>query len=413
MAVFQIKDAYAVMNALARQATAQADISVVDHQSFIDAGTKTLATGTENVLNSLARTIAKVVMQTRPYTGKFSLINASENQWNSRLAKVSFYAADNSPSGAFNTDLNTNIADGNGEASGAGSMWEQKLPKVVERFFLSEAAWDKFYTTPLVQLQNAFNDEATFVSFMNGVMTEIGNDIETTLESRNRAIVADRIAGVYLQATAATPKLPAESCVDMIAYFNEKMGTTYTREEVITEHLTEFLEVWAAKVNIDSDRLEERTAKYHDPMTITEDGVTYSVLRHTPKSKQKMFYFKEFFTEARARVLPSIFNPNMIPETNGEGVTYWQSSKDADRMKIKCKPALPDGATSANVELDYVLGILFDTDALATNNQFTGAFTTPVNARHLYTNTFYHYKFGSISDYTENSIIYYLGEGGE
>lgn len=413
MAVFQIKDAYAVMNALARQATAQADISVVDHQSFIDAGTKTLATGTENVLNSLARTIAKVVMQTRPYTGKFSLINASENQWNSRLAKVSFYAADNSPSGAFNTDLNTNIADGNGEASGAGSMWEQKLPKVVERFFLSEAAWDKFYTTPLVQLQNAFNDEATFVSFMNGVMTEIGNDIESTLESRNRAIVADRIAGVYLQATAATPTLPAESCVDMIAYFNEKMGTTYTREEVITEHLTEFLEVWAAKVNIDSDRLEERTAKYHDPMTITEDGVTYSVLRHTPKSKQKMFYFKEFFTEARARVLPSIFNPNMIPETNGEGVTYWQSSKDADRMKIKCKPALPDGATSANVELDYVLGILFDTDALATNNQFTGAFTTPVNARHLYTNTFYHYKFGSISDYTENSIIYYLGEGGE
>lgn len=411
MAVFQIKDAYAVMNALARQATAQADIAVVDHTSFVDAGTKTLATGTENVLNSIARTIAMVVMQSRPYKGKFSLINASENQWNTRLAKVSFYAADNSPSGAFNTDLNTNIADGNGEASGAGSMWEQKLPKVVERFFLSEAAWDKFYTTPLVQLQNAFNEEGTFVAFMNGVMTEIGNDIETTLESRNRALVADRIAGTYL--LNKNNVLSDETCVDMIAYFNEKMGTTYTRDEVITEHLTEFLEVWAAKVNIDSDRLEERTAKYHDPMTITESGVTYSVLRHTPKANQKMFYFKEFFTEARARVLPSIFNPNMIPETNGEGVTYWQSSKDADRMKIKCKPSLPDGATSENVELDYVLGILFDTDALASINQFTGAFTTPVNARKLYTNTFYHYKFGSISDYTENSIIYYLGEGGE
>ena len=57
MASFQVKDAYAVMNALARQATGQADISVVDHTSFIDAGTKTLATGTENVLNSIARTI--------------------------------------------------------------------------------------------------------------------------------------------------------------------------------------------------------------------------------------------------------------------------------------------------------------------------------------------------------------------
>lgn len=413
MPSFQIKDAYAIMNALARQATAQADIAVVDHTSFIDAGTKTLATGTENVLNSIARTIAKVVMQSRPYKGKFSLISASENQWNTRLAKISFYSDDNSPSGAFNTDLNTNIATGNDDDSGAGSMWEQKLPRAVERFYLSEAAWDKFYTTPLVQLQNAFNDEATFVAFMNGVMTEISNDIESTLEARNRALVADRIAGVYLQATAATPTLPAETCVDMIAYFNGKLGTTYTRDEVIQDHLTEFLEVWAAKVNIDSDRLEERTVKYHDAMTITDGGVTYSVLRHTPKANQKMFYFKEFFTEARARVLPSIFNPNLIPETNGEGVTYWQSSKDADRMKIKCKPALPDGATSSTVEIDYVLGMLFDTDAIASINQFTGAFSTPVNARHLYTNTFYHYKFGSVQDYTENSIIYYLGEGGE
>lgn len=413
MPSFQVKDAYAVMNALARQATAQADIDVVDHTSFIDAGTKTLATGTENVLNSIARTIAYVVIASRPYSGKFGLIAATENQFNSRKAKINFYAADNSASGAFNTDLNTNIADGNVETSGAGSMWEQKLPKVVERFFLSEAAWDKFYTTPMVQLQAAFNDEATFVRFMNGYMTEVQNDIESTIESRNRSLVADRIAGVYLQATATTPTLGPECAVDMTAYFNEKCGTTYTRDEILQEHLTEFLELWVAKIKIDSDRLEERTKKYHNPLTITEDGVDYNVLRHTPKANQKMFYYGELFTEAHARVLPEIFNPQYLSAANGEAVTYWQSSIDADRMKIKCKPALPDGAESEDVELDYVIGLIFDTDAIQSINQFQGAFTTPVNARKLYTNTFYHYKFGSIQDYTENSIIYYLGEGGE
>lgn len=413
MPSFQVKDAYAVMNALARQATAQADIDVVDHTSFIDAGTKTLATGTENVLNSIARTIAYVVIASRPYSGKFGLIAATENQFNTRKAKINFYAADNSASGAFNTDLNTNIADGNVETSGAGSMWEQKLPKVVERFFLSEAAWDKFYTTPMVQLQAAFNDEATFVRFMNGYMTEVQNDIESTIESRNRSLVADRIAGVYLQATATTPTLGPECAVDMTAYFNEKCGTTYTRDEILQEHLTEFLELWVAKIKIDSDRLEERTKKYHNPLTITEDGVDYNVLRHTPKANQKMFYYGELFTEAHARVLPEIFNPQYLSAANGEAVTYWQSSIDADRMKIKCKPALPDGAESEDVELDYVIGLIFDTDAIQSINQFQGAFTTPVNARKLYTNTFYHYKFGSIQDYTENSIIYYLGEGGE
>lgn len=406
MAVFQIKDAYQVMNSLARQATAQSDITVTDHTSFIDAGTKTLATGTENVLNTIARTIASVIMQTRPYKGKFSLISATFDQFNTRKAKISFYSDDNSPSGAFNTDLNTNIATGNVESSGAGSMWEQKLPRVVERFFLSEAAWDKFYTTPLVQLQNAFNDEGTFVAFMNGVLTEITNDIESTIEARNRSIVADRVAGVYLQHKNGV--LGDETVVNMTKYFNDTCGTSYTTKQIVENHLTELLELWASKIKIDSDRLEERTKKYHDPMTITENGTDYNVLRHTPKGSQKMFYFKEFFNQARARVLPEIFNPNLIPETNGEGVTYWQSSKDADRMKIKCKPALPDGGVSENVELDMVLGLLFDTDAMGTINQFEGAYTTPVNARHLYTNTFYHYKFGAIQDYTENSIIYIM-----
>lgn len=409
MASFQIKDAYAVMNALARQATAQADIAVVDHQSFVDAGTKTLATGTENVLNSIARTIAAVVMQSRPYKGKFSLINASENQWNTRLAKISFYSDDNSPSGAFNTDLNTNIATGNVEASGAGSMWEQKLPRVVERFYLSEAAWDKFYTTPLVQLQNAFNEESTFVAFMNGVMTEIQNDIESTLEARNRALVADRIAGVYLLNKNGV--LGNETVVNFTTYFNKKCGTNYTTKEILTEHLTELSELITSKLQIDVDRLEERSKKYHDPMTVTEGGVEYNVLRYTPRGKVKAFWFDELWKDAKTRVMPSIFNKEYINPEMGEKVQYWQSNKnDDDRMKIKCKPALPDGAVSENVELDIVLGIIFDEDALASINQFTGAFTTPVNARKLYTNTFYHYKFGSVQDYTENSIIYIMND---
>ena len=126
---------------------------------------------------------------------------------------------------------------------------------------------------------------------------------------------------------------------------------------------------------------------------------------------QKLMLFSEFIAKAKTRVMPEIFNPEYLSLSNYEGVTYWQSSKPGDRMKVDCKPALPNGATSSEVSLDYVIGILFDTDSIQSVNQFTGAFTTPVEARKLYTNTWYHYKFGSIQDYTENSIIYYLGEG--
>ena len=239
------------------------------------------------------------------------------------------------------------------------------------------------------------------------------NDIESTIESKNRSLVADRIAGVYAKVTAATPQLGAECAVDMTKYFNDKCGTTYTRDEILQEHLTEFLELWVAKIKLDSDRLEERTKLYHDPYTVTESGVDYNILRHTPKAYQKMFYSSEFFTEAKARVLPEIFNPQYLDASQGEAVTYWQSTKPADRLKIKAKVPMGDGNADATVELDYVLGIIFDTDAIMSINQFEGAFTTPLEARKMYRNVWYHWKFGAYNDYSENSIIYYMGEGGE
>lgn len=409
MAAFQINDCYAIMNSLMRQASAQTSITVTDHTSFIDAGTTVLATGTENILNAIARTIAQVVMQSRKYTGKFGIINATSNQFNTRKAKISFYSSDNDASGAFNTDLNNNIVDGgNLETDGVGSQWEVKLPRVVERFFLSEAAWDRFYTTPLIQLQNAFNNEATFVEFMNNWLTEITNDIEQTIESRNRALVVDRIAGTYLQVKNSV--LGPECAVNMTTYFNTKCGTNYTTQEILTEHLTELSELITSKLQIDVDRLEERTKKYHDPMTVTDSGVDYNVLRFTPRSKVKAFWYDELWKDAKTRVMPSIFNTEYINPEKGEKVSFWQASEDASRMKIKCKPALPNGAVSSNVELDYVLGIIFDEDALETINQFEGTYTTPIHARKVAQNTFIHYKFGMINDYTENAIIYYMND---
>ena len=417
MATFNVKDVYSIMNVLARQATGQADISVVDHTGFIDAGTKTLATGTENVLNAIYRTIAVIRFQSRPYTGKFGLIAADSNSFNTRMAKISYYSSDNTASGAFNTDTHTNIADGydngtNNDQS-VGNMWEQNLPKAVERFFLKEAAYDKGYTTPMVQLQNAFNTEADFVRFWNGVMVEIENDVQSTTEARNRAVVADRIAGTY--ALVKGNELGSECVVDLTAEFNKAYGTNYSRAYIVANEKERLLKLFISRFAIISDRLEERSVFYHDPLTIAASGSNpaYNVLRFTPKANQKFMYASEFFKDLRVNVLPNIFNPSMLPESNGEGVTYWQSNKEGSRLKISCKPALPAESkvdASAGVELDNVIGILFDDEAIKNTWQFQGVYTTPVEARKLYTNTWMHWKFGSISDYTENAVIFILGE---
>ena len=94
--------------------------------------------------------------------------------------------------------------------------------------------------------------------------------------------------------------------------------------------------------------------------------------------------------------------------TQLEGVQYWQTAKDP--YKVDVKPALPDNATSSEVKIDVVVGMLFDTDSLMSNIRYEGMLATPINARHGYRNEFWHFLFSSWNDYSENGIIYYMSD---
>ena len=58
--------------------------------------------------------------------------------------------------------------------------------------------------------------------------------------------------------------------------------------------------------------------------------------------------------------------------------------------------------------MDYVVGILFDRDAIITNFQFEGANTTPIEARKKYRNTWFHNQKNAINDFTENAILFIM-----
>lgn len=407
---FQVKDAYSVMNSLVRQATGQADITVTDASSFIDAGNTLLSAGVENTLSALSVLIGRTIIASRPYTGKFKIITEnSADAFAQRVRKISFYARDNEASGMYNTDINTNLGAGLDDESGAGSQWTQNPPKVVEYNYFSQFAWDKSTTVYEEQLKVAFTDEASFIDFINGCLIEVQNDIESTIEARNRLVVLSRMGANKLMVDNGS--LGSECAINFTKEFNDTYGTHYSTEEILTLHRTEFLEFFIASFKILSDKMENRSTLYHDPLTITEGTapatITYSVLRHTPKNRQKFIYFSPIFTQLKM-VFAEIFNPQYLDLPNGEGIEYWQSISDPSAIDVT--PALPDGATSSEVKLDLVLGLLFDTEAIRTNNVFTGMYQTNWNAKHVYKNLFWHYKYGVMQDMSENAVLMYMAD---
>ena len=413
--VLTTKDAYQIINLLVREATGQdATIQAVDPSTFVSVGETVLATGVENTLNALSMVLGRTFMAVRPYNAKFRSLNSiNSGLYANRLRKISFYAREAVIDGASNTDLKTNFADGydNGTNSTASapSMWEQNQPMPLEMNFAGSSEWQTVTTVYEKQLQVAFRGPDEFAAFVNGIMTEKGNDIESEKEAFNRMTLLNAMAGVYDLSTYMDG-----SAVNLTSEFNSEHNTSYSTSQLLTTYFTEFLEWFVAYVKIVSNRMTNRSKKYHWSPTKTVSGVTYDILRHTPKDRQKLIMLNDFWIKAESMVKPQVFNENYLSFGNFEGVDFWQNEYDVSAISIT--PAIPDaagtnsGAQTAGtaVQLDYVLGFLFDEDALMVDYQFDSATTTPLEARKHYRNMWWTMRKNAICDFTENMILFYM-----
>lgn len=410
------KDCYALMNLLVKQATGQQSITVTDLSSFVSAGETVLATGLENVTNSLNIVLGRTIVASRPYKAKLAMMEAIDTGvYTSRLRKISYYSKNALPDGAHNTDLFTNLKEGftagqNDEGSGAQStksQWEQHQPIPLEMNFAGTSVWQDCITTYEVQLQTAFRSPEDFANFVSGYLTEHGNDIESQREAWNRMNLLNKIGQVY-DMRADMPL----SVVDLTTEFNTRFGTNYTGAQLRSTYLKEFLAFMTATIKETMEFMTDRSVKYHWSPAKNVGGVDYSLLRHTPYNKQRLYMYQPLFTEAEALVLPEIFRPEYLDiKKQYEGVSYWQS--ETSRASVNVTPAVIDTDTGLQkagepVNLEFVVAVLTDVDALVTNMQLDRTATTPLEARKLYRNTWQTFARNAVCDPTENTVIFIM-----
>lgn len=415
------KDAYTLINLLVKEATGQdATIQAVDSSSFVSVGETILASGVENTLNALSMVLGRTFVAVRPYNAKFMTVNAiNSGLYSNRIRKISYYSRGAVIDGASNTDLRTNFAMGydngsngtnavTGLPNSAPSMWEQNAPVPLELNFGGSSEWQTVTTIYEKQLQVAFRSEADFIDFVSGIMTEKGNDIESMKEAFNRMTVLNAIAGV-IDLNSVTG-----GAINLTEAFNTAMGTQYTTAQLQTTYFTEFLEFFVATIKTISDRMTNRSAKYHWSPAKQINGVDYTLLRHTPKDRQKLMIYNPFWINAEARVKPAVFNERYLDFGNFEGVDFWQNELDPSAIDIT--PAIPNTSNPAQqtvgnrVQLDYVLGFMFDEDACMVDYQFDSATTTPLEARKHYRNMWWTIRKNSINDFTENMLVFYMAD---
>lgn len=404
------QDAHVIMNELVKQATGQSALAAVDTSNFVSAGETVLATGMENTLNSLSLVLGRTFAAVRPYDAKFRIVNAiNTGEYAHRIRKISYYSRPAQPAGDWNTQLYTNFApgftngqnaDAEGKAQSVKSMWEQNPPVVMEKNFGGSSVWDVTQTIYEYQLKPAFRSDDAFAEFVSGIMTERANDIESQKEAFSRMLVLNHIA-------ATLDNGAVESMVNLTKAFNTRYGTSYTSAQLLGDHYTEFMKFFVATVQTYSDRMTNRDTLYH----IAPSKSGYELLRHTPKDRQRLMLYNPFINEARAMVMSGIFNPGYLDVNNYEGVDYWQSVETPAAINVT--PAIMNTNTGIqvagnNVTQNYIVGVLYDVDAMMIDFQLDSSGVSPLEVRKMYRNMVWHFSRNAISDQTEKTIVFYM-----
>ena len=436
MAQFKRTDGYALMNAVMAQLTGQDSYQVIDARGFMDAGKLAMTYSTDEIFNALTIVGARLFTATRPYKAPLWLIDSiNSGYFNNRIRKISYYSTWALPSGAFNTNLYTNLADGftNGEnfdssnppvAQSTKDMYEQHPVHPLEMNFMNSTVWQDCLTRYEDQIKIAFTSEDEWARFWSGVLTEKGNDIEQRKESHNRLTLLSRMGLAAAMGDYSSAIKGASTVIDLTAEYNKKFGTNYTGTQLRTTYLKSFLEFFTSEFKQISNLMTKRSLMFHVAPSLTLADGSHYILRHTPKSEQRLMMFTPFWDDAKAIVMPEIFNDEYLAAPQFESVDYWQAfDMDVDkRASINLKVTVPawlenlilnttgSSDTAYVFQPDYVLGCLFDKDAVLTDFQFEAARTTPLEARKNYINTWIDFGLGAIGDPTENFVLFVMSE---
>lgn len=389
------EQAYQLIALLHQQATGENTIQPTDLSSFISVAQATLAVGTEQTLNAISQVIGRTLIAVRAYDEKFKGLEFNEDTWGGIIRKINYV---DTPAEADPTHA---TADGY-----SIDQYVVRKPKVLETRYVGSDVWMGAYTIYRVQLETAFQNEASFGSFMTGLMTHFLNERTQWFENLKRSILANAIASVKLMNNS-------DQIVHLLSEYNTITGASpaFTAQTIMQPANFKPFMQWAySRVAEVSELMTERSGMFQQPMVDGSNNLI-PINRHTPYEMQRAYFTAQFLNAMDAQVLADTYHPNFLTYSDVEPVAFWQSIKTP--MSISAKPVYvdTDGTVkvgASNQVVSAIVGLLFDRDCMGYNIFRESLEASPYNAEGQYYNLFAHADVQLQYDPTEKCVLFLL-----
>ena len=377
---------YSLLNSVNQQSEGKIDITVVDTASFVALGDAVLSssTNTEPFLNSLCQLIYRDVVEGRAYKSPLRSLMKGTAEWGAIVRKVSVDMPE------LEEEKAVPLTDGQ-----SVDQYTVKLPKVHQWLFVSRTPYSAFVTIQRVWLKEAFKSEAAMESFIATVFLKIQNRLELSIENLTKMAIANYIG-----------LSKANQTFNLVSMYNAEKGLTDTnaiQAGISAMHNADFMR-WAVGI------IKEVMSN------LSSMSVLYNYEgeeRFTPYAEQHLMMLSRFKTQLETTALYGAFNEEYVNIVQKEIVPHWQGKGTtpmdfAKQSKIVVKVRVPGSEASSEKQIENVVAVLFDNEAVGAYRQIEEVATTPLNARGLYTNTFFHEQQLWFNAVDENFVVFTL-----
>lgn len=370
---------YEIVNDVAAQTMGESALTATDTASLVAMGNAVLSsnTNTECFIDTLVQRIGKTIISYRPYKSKLGLFAVSDMTMGAIMQKVKVQM----PSAV--EDVTTQLEDGQ-----AIDHYIVAKPKAHQKLFVKRTPYTFFITIQKKWLREAFTSETAMGSFIAAIYGEVENALELSQENLARLCMANFMV---------TASQTQSRVVDLVTKYNAATGGSVpTGEKALANE--GFLRYSLGVIKSISKRMETMSVLYNDG---TEQ-------RHSPIADQRFVSLIDFQTALETQVEWAAFNEQYVQKMTGIEVPYWQAAKSPFDIDLLIEDPTDPEADPTEETLDNIVAVLHDRDALGTYRKEVEVATTPLNARGLYTNQFWHMNDLYFNDITENGIIFTL-----
>ena len=381
------EQAAAVLNNIRKQVTGETAAAPVNTSQFISIGTTILQAGYEPTLSAITQMIAKTIFSIRPYNRKFGGIKMDEQQWGAIVRKLAIVDTD------WETDTHYDLIDGQ-----SLDHYVIKKSPVLQLNFYGQNVFERHMTIYTNQLDSAFADPSSFGRFMAMLTQNIMDMIEQNHESIARMTIGNFIGAKVSQNNGV---------VHLLTEYNAETGITpaLTATTVYDpQYFGDFCKWMFARIATLTSLMTERSQEFQ--INVTGKAIN----RHTPYEMQKVYIYAPLMNEMKSRVLSATFHPEFIDYADVEAVNFWQSIQSPMRLNVTPVYLKADGTydTAAAQNITNLVGVIFDRDALGYTMVNERAAVTPLNAKGLYFNQYWHETSRWYNDQSEKGVVLLL-----